>query len=82
MREQVLWDEHAAFMDALVEDGFLVLGGPLSDGRRVLHVVSAENEDAIHARLTEDPWTANGLLTTTSVERWTILLDGRQVSRA
>src|SRR5919201_6907246 len=32
MRRQVRFDEHAAFMDALVEHGFVVLGGPLGAG--------------------------------------------------
>jgi uncharacterized protein YciI len=65
-------------MDELVEEGFIVLGGPLADERRVLLIVSAESEEAIHARLAEDPWTENGMLTTASVEPWTILLDGRR----
>jgi hypothetical protein len=26
-RGQLGWDEHAAFMDALVEEGFVILGG-------------------------------------------------------
>jgi hypothetical protein len=29
MREQEGWDEHARFMDALVDDGFVLLGGSL-----------------------------------------------------
>jgi hypothetical protein len=32
MREQDGWDDHAAFMDALAEEGFVVLGGPLGEG--------------------------------------------------
>jgi hypothetical protein len=36
MRQQEHWDEHAAFMDALAEEGFIILGGPLGDGERVL----------------------------------------------
>ena len=32
MREQELWDEHARFMNGLVDAGFIILGGPL-DGR-------------------------------------------------
>jgi uncharacterized protein YciI len=72
----VLWDKHAEFMDELVETGFIVLGGPLADGRRVLLIVSAESEEAIHAKLADDPWTTNGMLTTTQVEPWTVLLDG------
>jgi hypothetical protein len=31
-REQAGWDEHAAFMDGLVEEGFVVLGGPVGEG--------------------------------------------------
>jgi uncharacterized protein YciI len=64
-------------MDALVEEGFVLLGGPLEGDREVLHVVDAPSEDAIHARLAEDNWTRNGMLETVGVERWTILLDGR-----
>jgi uncharacterized protein YciI len=77
LREQDGWDEHAAFMDELVESGFVLLGGPLESDREVLHIVDAPSEEAIHERLAEDPWTPNGMLTTVSVERWTILLDGR-----
>jgi hypothetical protein len=43
----------------------------------VLLVVDAPSEQTIHDRLAEDNWTAAGMLTTVSVERWTILLDGR-----
>ncbi len=43
-RQQDRWDEHAAFMDARVEDGFVVLGGPLGDGNEVLLIVRADSE--------------------------------------
>jgi hypothetical protein len=45
LEEQSGWDEHAAFMDGLVDDGVVVLGGPLSDEERVAHAVQAESED-------------------------------------
>jgi uncharacterized protein YciI len=77
MREQDAWDEHARFMDGLVEDGFILLGGPLEGERGTLHVVAAPSEEKIRARFAEDPWAANGMLTVKSIERWTILLDGR-----
>ena len=77
MREQVLWDDHARFMDDLVDTGFVVLGGPLDGGRRVLLIVSAEDEAALRARFAEDPWIANGMLTISDVEAWTVLLDRR-----
>jgi uncharacterized protein YciI len=30
-REQPLWDEHAAFIDQLVAEGFILMGGPFVD---------------------------------------------------
>jgi uncharacterized protein len=78
MRGQDGWDEHAHFMDALVDEGFVFLGGPLEGDRDVLHIVDAPSEAAVHTRLADDNWTANGMLETVSVERWTVLLDGRE----
>jgi uncharacterized protein YciI len=77
MREQDEWDAHARFMDALVDEGFIVLGGPVADGERVLMAVFADSADAVEARLAEDPWRPMGLLRTSIVEPWEILLDGR-----
>ncbi len=74
MREQEKWDEHAVFMDGLVDDGFIVLGGPLGVGERFLLVLDADSEQDVHARLADDPWTPMGLLRITKVERWDILL--------
>ncbi|HET6641775.1 MAG TPA: hypothetical protein VFG93_00735 [Gaiellaceae bacterium] len=77
MEEQSGWPEHAAFMDALVEDGFIVLGGPLSDEHRVVHAVEAESEEAIRVTLARDPWSETHLQVDT-IEPWTIRLDGRR----
>jgi len=75
MRKQDGWAEHAAFMNALVEDGFILLGGPLDNGREAFHVVDAPSEQDVRARFAQDPWARNGMLSVTSVERWTILLE-------
>ena len=74
MREQVLWSEHAVFMNALAAEGFVVLGGPLGTGEEVLLVVEAAGENALRARLAGDPWSSAGLLVIARVEPWTILL--------
>src|SRR3954467_15083700 len=50
-REQDGWDEHAAFMDRLVDEGFVLLGGPLGDGERVLLGVEAADEAEARGRL-------------------------------
>lgn len=56
-REQDGWDAHAAFMDRLVENGFVVLGGPVGegDGDYALQVVEANSEAQVRARLADDP---------------------------
>jgi uncharacterized protein YciI len=77
LREQDGFEEHGRFMDALVDEGFIVLGGPLEGGREVLHAICASSEDEVRTRLADDNWHRNGMLTISSIEPWTILLDGR-----
>jgi len=62
-------------MDALTEEGVVILGGPIGegDGEDVLLVVKVESEAAIRARLADDPW-ANDLLTIERVEPWSVWL--------
>jgi uncharacterized protein YciI len=76
LEEQSGWPAHAAYMDGLVDAGFIVLGGPLADEHRVVHVVEAESEEAIRAAYARDPWSETHLRVH-SIEPWTIRLDGR-----
>ena len=76
LEEQSGWPEHAAFMDGLVDEGFIVLGGPLADEHRVMHAVEAESEDAVRATFARDPWSSTHLHLDT-IEPWTLRLDGR-----
>ena len=78
IRSQDAWNEHAAFMDGLVDDGFIVLGGPVGDGMESLHVVEAAAEKEIKERLAEDPWASAGLLQIGTIEPWALWLDSRQ----
>jgi len=78
MREQRRWKEHADFMEALVAEGLVVLGGLIGSGGDALLLIDAASEGAVRARLAADPWTEAGFLTITRVEPWTILLDGRR----
>ncbi len=77
IRAQDGWDQHAAFMDGLVEDGFILLGGPLGDGSRTLHCVHARDEAEVRRRLAEDPWASAALLEVGTIEPWALWLDGR-----
>jgi uncharacterized protein YciI len=77
LEQQSGWIEHAAYMDRLVDDGIVVLGGPLDDEHRVILVVEASSEDGARGVLDADPWSQTHLVVD-SVERWTIRLDGRR----
>ena len=74
-REQDGWDDHAEFMDGLVDDGFVILGGPLSTGAQL--AVEAAGEEEIRARLSGDPWAPARLLCVGAVEPWPLWLDSR-----
>ena len=76
LEQQSGWPAHAAFMDELVEEGFIVLGGLLADEHRVVHAVEAESEDAVRATLARDPWSETHLHVDT-IEPWTLRLDAR-----
>jgi hypothetical protein len=76
LEEQSGWAGHAAFMDGLVDDGFIVLGGPIG-GRRVVHAVEAGSEAVVRATFACDPWRETHL-EIESVEPWTIRLDARE----
>jgi uncharacterized protein YciI len=74
LEQQLEWETHAAFMDALVDDGFVVLGGPLEGSDEVLLIVRASSPDEIRDRLQHDPWHQNGLLHISRVLPWTLRL--------
>jgi uncharacterized protein YciI len=81
IRKQHAWTEHAAFMDGLVADGFILFGGPVGDGQQTLHVVEAHDEDQVRRRLAEDPWARAGLLEVGSIQPWALWLDFREDTR-
>jgi uncharacterized protein YciI len=77
IREQQGWEAHAMFMDGLVEDGFILLGGPVGDHRQTLHLVEAADEHEVRRRLAEDPWVDARLLAIGSIQPWALWLDFR-----
>ena len=70
------WAEHAAYMDGLVEEGRIVLGGPVGDDFRTAHAVDADSEEAVRELWARDPWSRTHLVVE-SIEPWSIRLDGR-----
>ena len=77
-RQQPFWDEHAAFIDQLVDDGFILMGGPLVDEGGSLLIINAEDESEVKETLKNDPWMQHGILKLESVKRWQIFVDVRK----
>jgi uncharacterized protein YciI len=84
MRAQPAVSDHAAFMNALADQAFVLFGGPLGGtehGRlRALLIVKAGNEAEIHRRLADDPWVRTEQLVTTSIEPWNIFVGSERLS--
>jgi len=64
IQRQEGWEKHAAFMKALEVHGVVLLGGPLTSGskNRALLILTASDEAAALARLSEDPFLRSGVL--------------------
>jgi uncharacterized protein YciI len=62
-------------VDTLVEEGFVILGGPIGegDGENVLLIVKADDEEAVRTRMAQDPWT-DKVLRIESIRPWSVWL--------
>jgi uncharacterized protein YciI len=78
--------DHAAFMNTLAEEGLVLFAGPLAGSEhghiRVLLIVEAPSEKAIHQRLSEDPWVVAERLVTIGVEPWNLLVGVKRLATA
>ena len=76
--DQPAVDDHAAFMNTLADEGFVLIAGPLAgseQGRiRVLLIADAASEADVHRRLANDPWARSKHLVTVSVEPWSLFV--------
>jgi uncharacterized protein YciI len=79
-REQVLWAEHARYLDELVDQGIVVLGGPIGDDDPdvvALIAIQVADEEHVRSILSADPWRATQILGIKDIRAWTVWLDGR-----
>jgi uncharacterized protein YciI len=76
-REQPWWDEHARFIDGILE-GFILMGGPFEEEGGAMLIVRAESADEVREKLAPDPWYAHGILQPQSIRRWDIFIDERE----
>ena len=68
------WRAHADFMNALVDQGFMLLGGALQGTRDVLLIVRAADAAEVERRFAADCWTVKDLLRTRQINPWQLRL--------
>jgi hypothetical protein len=72
MEQQSNWRLHADFMNALANEGFVVLVGPLEETDDVLLIARAANAGEVRSRLSEDCWVHDGHLLTKWIAPWVL----------
>ena len=84
--EQPAMSDHAAFMNTLADQGFVVFAGPLAGTEhghiRALLIVNAGSEAEIQRRLADDPWASTRQLLTTSIEPWNVFVGAERLASA
>ena len=85
MREQPRWDEHAEFIDALIEKGTFVMGGPFADNSGSMSLLEGVTVDEAQEIVADDPFVANGVFVLDDLREWDVFVDeltGRGVKSA
>jgi uncharacterized protein YciI len=73
--EQPGWEEHAAFVDGLIQRGIFVMGGPLSDNSGSLSLLQAVGVEEARELVLRDPFVANGVFELEDVSAWNVWVD-------
>lgn len=71
-RQQESWDDHAEFIDSLLTERVILVGGPLADNSAIMMVVLAESGQAARDYFAEDPWITKGLVQIKAVHQWNL----------
>src|SRR5947209_20517301 len=81
-REQPLWDEHATFIDKLVDEGFIFMGGPVVNAagltHRALLIVKAEDQNEEREKVKRDHWFTHGITQLEIVKSVQVFIDARK----
>lgn len=84
--EQPGVNDHAAFMNALADEGLVLFAGPLAGSERgrfrVLMIGDAASAEEIGRRLADDPWERAKRLMTVSVEPWELIVGAARLGDA
>jgi uncharacterized protein len=73
--EQPGWDEHAAFIDDLVERKIFVMGGPFADDSGSFSILEDVGVDEARELVLQDPFVTNGVFELEDVRAWNVWVD-------
>ena len=74
MEEQEDWRAHADFMNRLVDEGFMLLGGPLTARAMFCSSCARPTRPRSRRDWRQDCWTVQGLLRTRQISPWWLRL--------
>ena len=75
VREQPDWDAHAEFVNALIERGTFVMGGPFSDNSGSMSLLEGIDADEARRILEDDPFMKNGVFVLEEIREWNVFVD-------
>jgi uncharacterized protein YciI len=73
--DQPDWDAHADWVDALIDAGTFVMGGPLSDYSGSVSLLEGLTAAEAEELIATDPFVLNGVFVVGSVRDWTVYVD-------
>ena len=73
--DQPGWDEHADYIDDLIERGIFVMGGPYADFSGSHTILENVTEDEARDLVAQDPFVANGVFVLEDVTTWNVYVD-------
>ena len=75
VREQPDWDAHAEFVDALIERGTFVMGGPFGDNSGSMSLLEGVDADEARRIVEDDPFMKNGVFVLEEIREWNVFVD-------
>ena len=75
VREQPDWEAHAEFVNALIERGTFVMGGPFSDNSGSMNLLEGIDADEARRILEDDPFMKNGVFVLEEIREWNVFVD-------
>jgi len=73
--DQPGWEEHADWVDALVDNGTFVMGGPFGDYSGSVNLLEGLTATEAEELIATDPFVQNGVFVVDSVRDWTVYVD-------